>query len=199
MVAQTDRADKGSLSGVNGTPSNYVNNGYHYQSQYLGQPRPVRVIIIGAGLSGIAAVKIFKERFSGKAVEIVIYEKNEDVTGTWLENRYPGYEEYTLLAKIAKFFQSCSCDVPAHAYTFSWEGNPRWSKAYVGAVELFEYFKGRAISYGVNDFVQLRHRVVGCNWDDRQGKWSVKVEDLSSNTTFVDTAEVVINACGFLK
>jgi hypothetical protein len=104
MVAQTDRADRGSFSGVNGAPNNNVNNTYRYKSQYLGQPRPVRVIIIGAGLSGIAAVKIFKERFSDKAVELVIYEKNEDVTGTWLENRYPGYEEYTLLANIAKFF-----------------------------------------------------------------------------------------------
>ena len=89
--------------------------------------------------------------------------------------------------------------MPAHAYTFSWEGNPRWSKAYVGAVELFEYFKGRAIAYKVNDFVQLRHRVVSCKWDDHRGKWSVEVEDLSSDTIFVDTAEVVINACGFLK
>ncbi len=102
MVSQPDRADRGSFSGVNGTPSNYVNNNYHYKSQYLGQPRPIRVIVIGAGLSGIAAVKIFKERFSGKAVELIVYEKNEDVTGTWLENRYPGYEEYTLLANIAK-------------------------------------------------------------------------------------------------
>ena len=100
---------------------------------------------------------------------------------------------------FADCFCSCSCDVPAHAYTFSWEGNPLWSKAYVGAPELFEYFKGRAIAYGVNDFVRLQHRVVGCDWNANQGKWCVKVNDLSSNTTFVDTAEVVINACGFLK
>ena len=104
MVARTVRADRGSFSGVNGVPSDHVNNDYQYNSQYLGQPRPVRVIIIGAGLSGIAAVKIFKERFSGNAVDLVIYEKNEDVTGTWLENRYPGYEECTLLTNIVKLF-----------------------------------------------------------------------------------------------
>ena len=90
MVVQTDRADEGFLNGVNGTTNNHVKSDYQYKSQYLNQPRPVRVIIIGAGLSGIAAVKIFKERFSGKAVELIIYDKNEDVTGTWLENRYPG-------------------------------------------------------------------------------------------------------------
>ncbi|KAK5000891.1 hypothetical protein LTR66_000308 [Elasticomyces elasticus] len=183
MVALTDGADRSPFSGVRGPSSTNGNNNYHYKNQYLEQPRPVRIIVIGAGLSGIAAVKIFKERFAGEPVELVIYEKNNDVAGTWLENRYPG----------------CSCDVPAHAYTFSWEGNPLWSRAYVGAVELFEYFKGRAVAYGVDEFVRLQHRVVGCDWDDQQGKWFVKVEDLSSETTFVDSTEVVINACGFLK
>ncbi|KAK5674344.1 hypothetical protein LTS10_012928 [Elasticomyces elasticus] len=181
MVAQTDgpHGSHGEYSAQSGGGSNE----YKYKKQYLAQPRPVRVIIIGAGLSGIAAVKIFKDRFADDPFELVIYEKNDDVTGTWLENRYPG----------------CSCDVPAHAYTFSWEGNPHWSRAYVGAVELFDYFKGRAIAYGVNEFVRLRHRVVGCKWDDLSSKWSVKVEDLSSKKTFVATADVVINACGFLN
>jgi cation diffusion facilitator CzcD-associated flavoprotein CzcO len=46
--------------------------------------------MVGAGLTGIGAVKIFKETFPNSEVELVIYEKNSDVTGTWLENRYPG-------------------------------------------------------------------------------------------------------------
>ena len=37
------------------------------------------------------------------SVEHVIFEKNEDIGGTWLENRYPG----------------AACDVPSHAYTFN--------------------------------------------------------------------------------
>lgn len=63
---------------------------YHYSRQYLGKPRPIRIVIAGAGLSGIAAVKIFKDKFLGQPVELTIYEKNADVGGTWLENRYPG-------------------------------------------------------------------------------------------------------------
>jgi hypothetical protein len=102
MVARTDRPGRGFFSGVNGAQSKYVNSDYQYKSQYLGQPRPVRIIVIGAGLSGIAAVKIFKDRFSGQAVELVIYEKNEDVTGTWLENRYPGYEELKFPLNVAE-------------------------------------------------------------------------------------------------
>lgn len=64
---------------------------YQYAHQYHGQRRHVRIAIVGAGLSGIAAVKLFREIFPQEGeVSLVIYEKNADVTGTWLENRYPG-------------------------------------------------------------------------------------------------------------
>lgn len=72
--------------------------------------RPTKVICIGAGLAGIAAA--YKYMHDVENAEFVIYEKNQDVGGTWLENRYPG----------------CACDIPAHGYTFSWEGNPKWSR-----------------------------------------------------------------------
>jgi cation diffusion facilitator CzcD-associated flavoprotein CzcO len=77
------------------------------------KPRQMRLICIGAGIAGIAAA--FKYQQSLDNTSFQIYEKNEDVGGTWLENRYPG----------------CACDIPAHAYTYSWEGNPEWSKLYV--------------------------------------------------------------------
>lgn len=63
---------------------------YIYPNHYMGKRRPIRIILIGAGLTGIASVKIFKDMFKQDGVELVIYEKNHDVTGTWLENRYPG-------------------------------------------------------------------------------------------------------------
>lgn len=63
---------------------------YTYGTHVLREPRRIRVIMIGAGLSGIGCYKMFKERFAGKPTELIIYEKNADVGGTWLENRYPG-------------------------------------------------------------------------------------------------------------
>ena len=63
---------------------------YQYTNQYMGKPRPLRMIVIGAGVSGICATHLFREKCAGKGVEMVIYEKNHDVGGTWLENRYPG-------------------------------------------------------------------------------------------------------------
>jgi hypothetical protein len=49
--------------------------------------RPLKVIIIGAGFSGIAAGIRFLQRVPN--VEVVIYDKNSGVGGTWFTNRYP--------------------------------------------------------------------------------------------------------------
>jgi NADPH-dependent 2,4-dienoyl-CoA reductase/sulfur reductase-like enzyme len=43
--------------------------------------RPVRVVVIGAGFSGILAAIRIPERL--RNVELVVYEKNEDIGGVW--------------------------------------------------------------------------------------------------------------------
>lgn len=50
--------------------------------------RPIRVVIIGSGLSGIIASIRLRQRISN--LELCVYDKNEDIGGTWFENRYPG-------------------------------------------------------------------------------------------------------------
>ena len=50
--------------------------------------RPLKVIVVGAGISGILAGIRFPQRV--KDLELVIYDKNEEVGGTWFENHYPG-------------------------------------------------------------------------------------------------------------
>lgn len=50
--------------------------------------RKIKVLTIGAGLSGIQLAYQIQKHCEN--VEHVIYEKNADIGGTWLENRYPG-------------------------------------------------------------------------------------------------------------
>jgi len=50
--------------------------------------RPIKVIVIGAGISGILAAIRFPRRIQN--LDLVVYDKNSDVGGTWFENRYPG-------------------------------------------------------------------------------------------------------------
>jgi ribulose 1,5-bisphosphate synthetase/thiazole synthase len=50
--------------------------------------RKLKVLTIGAGVSGILMAYQIQKYCDPSNVEHVIYEKNADVGGTWLENRY---------------------------------------------------------------------------------------------------------------
>lgn len=60
--------------------------GYRILEEPFGAKRRMRVIHIGAGASGICFSKLARDSLEN--VEVQIYEKNADVGGTWLENRY---------------------------------------------------------------------------------------------------------------
>lgn len=83
---------------------NYGQFPLHDRSQ-----RPLHVIVAGAGPSGIALAIELKNI---PHVTFQVYEKNEDVGGTWFENRYPG----------------AACDVASHAYQYTFESKKDWSR-----------------------------------------------------------------------
>lgn len=64
--------------------------GYDIPNITMGDPnnRRIKVITIGGGFSGI--LMAYQIQKYCQNVEHRIYEKNEDIGGTWLENRYPG-------------------------------------------------------------------------------------------------------------
>lgn len=49
--------------------------------------RPLRVACLGAGYSGILLGIIWNQRMQNRNASLVIYERNNDLGGTWLENR----------------------------------------------------------------------------------------------------------------
>ena len=53
------------------------------------QERHVKIICIGAGASGLLIAYKLQKHFQN--FSLVVYEKNKEVSGTWFENRYPGY------------------------------------------------------------------------------------------------------------
>lgn len=52
----------------------------------IDSPRPLKVIYIGAGISGIVASILFRKAIP--SLDLVIYEKNPEIGGTWFENKY---------------------------------------------------------------------------------------------------------------
>ena len=144
-------------------------------------PRKIKIIIIGAGASGIYCGIRIPERL--RNVDLVIYDKNSGMGGTWHENKYPG----------------CACDIPSPSYTYSFESNTQWSALYASSAEIEAYFVRTAKKYSVDRFVKLRHQVEECRWDATEGKWHVRVKDLVNDRSFQDTADILVSARGGLN
>lgn len=73
------------VNGVNGTNGKEITDLPPLYSHCIDDYRPMKVIVIGAGLSGILAGIRFPQYI--KNLDLIIYEKNSDVGGTWHENR----------------------------------------------------------------------------------------------------------------
>jgi NADPH-dependent 2,4-dienoyl-CoA reductase/sulfur reductase-like enzyme len=67
---------------------------YTLKEEPIGTRRPIRVVCMGAGYSGLMMAIMFSQQMQGKNAELVVYERNEDLGGTWLLNRYDLVIEY---------------------------------------------------------------------------------------------------------
>ncbi|KAF9889081.1 hypothetical protein FE257_008058 [Aspergillus nanangensis] len=156
-------------------------DGYRIQETLAGIKRPMRIVHVGCGAAGICLAKFVPERMDN--VSIVCYDKNSDVGGTWLENRYPG----------------CACDIPSPSYQFTWARNPSWSHFYSSSPQIWRYFKDCVERYELGRFMKLNHLVEGAYWDAERGKWKVHVRDRTTDTLFVDECDIFINGGGILN
>lgn len=65
----------------------HLDPAYQIIEQPIGTRRPIRIACMGAGYSGLMMAIMFSETMKDKNAELVIYERNKDLGGTWLENR----------------------------------------------------------------------------------------------------------------
>ncbi|UPK95264.1 hypothetical protein LCI18_006199 [Fusarium solani-melongenae] len=143
--------------------------------------RPIKVIVIGAGMSGIIAGIFFPRNIEN--LELTIYDKNPDLGGTWYESRYPGV----------------ACDVPSHAYQFTFEGNPKWSRYWAKGPEIQDYLKSVATKYGADKYMKFNHNADKAVWDQKEGKWTVTFTRTDTSEVVTDSADVLIQAVGALN
>ncbi|MBN9429044.1 MAG: NAD(P)/FAD-dependent oxidoreductase [Burkholderiales bacterium] len=122
-----------------------------------------RVAIVGAGASGICAGITLGQM----AIDYVVYEKNDDVGGTWYENRYPG----------------CAVDTPNHFYQFSFEPNNEWPHYFSQQKSIQEYLSRCADKYEVRPHVRFGVEVTGAQWDDDRAVWTVTARDRQGRET----------------
>jgi cation diffusion facilitator CzcD-associated flavoprotein CzcO len=116
---------------------------------------PLDVAILGAGVSGLCMGIQLKR---AGITSFAIFEKSQDVGGTWLDNSYPG----------------SGCDVPSHLYSFSFEPNPEWSRAFSPQPEIQRYLRHCAEKYDLLGQIHFGTEIVGASFDANAGLWRIR-------------------------
>jgi cyclohexanone monooxygenase len=137
--------------------------------------RSRRIAIIGAGPGGIAAgIRLRQAGYE----DFVMIEKSAGVGGTWYNTRYPGL----------------ACDVKIRLYSFSFEPNNEWSRAYAAQPEILEYMDRVVTKYGLRPHLKLGSKVTSAHWDEANAKWRLVTDDGEDITV-----DVVIAAQGMFN
>ena len=120
--------------------------------------RDFRVAILGAGFGGLGMAIRLKQ----KGVEdFVVFERDEEVGGTWWANTYPG----------------CQCDVPSHLYSYSFAPNPDWTRTYPLQPELRDYLRDCTDRFGIRPHLRLSCAIERAEWDEEALLWRLDTTD----------------------
>jgi cation diffusion facilitator CzcD-associated flavoprotein CzcO len=164
----------------------------------IDHPRPMKVVVVGAGFSGLVAGIRLSQRV--KNLDLIIYEAQAGIGGVWYANKYPGV----------------ACDIPSHCYQLSFEPNRNWSAFYAPGAEIQEYLHGVAEKYNLLPYIKLEHRLVHAQFCEETGKWNLRIQRPIQATSSVvqgdesneaaapveiieDTADVLLTAFGALS
>jgi len=143
------------------------------------ETNPWAVLIIGAGFGGLGmAIEL------GRVGEhdVLLLEKGGDVGGVWRENAYPG----------------AACDIPSHLYSFSFEPNPHWSRAFSPQAEILDYLRRCADKYGVRDKIRFGCEVTAAAFDESRSLWRVDWRDAQGRAC-AGHARALVSAVGLLS
>jgi 4-hydroxyacetophenone monooxygenase len=113
-----------------------------------------KVVIIGAGLSGVCAGIRLKQA----GVPFVILERNAGVGGTWYENDYPG----------------AGVDTPNQFYSYSFNPNPEWSRHFSRQSEILKYIDDTVDRFGLREHIRFNVEVSGAQYDEASARWHVQ-------------------------
>lgn len=137
-----------------------------------------RIAVVGSGFAGIGmAIRLRRMGLD----TFTIYEAAADLGGTWRDNAYPG----------------AACDIPSHLYSFSFEPNPDWTRAFAPQHEILDYLRHCARKYDVERFIEYRSRVSAAAFDETRGVWRIEIERDGARHTV--EADLLIAANGPLS
>ncbi|HEY6429537.1 MAG TPA: NAD(P)-binding protein [Acidimicrobiales bacterium] len=144
--------------------------------------RRFRCAVVGAGASGLVAA----HRLRQAGVDVTVFEKNDAVGGTWLENIYPG----------------CRVDVPNQLYSFSFAQTNEWASRFSAQPDLLAYLQGVANDHGLFECIRFGTEVTEARFDDATGEWRLTLRREPAGdgpTTAAEVFDGVVCAVGQLN
>jgi cation diffusion facilitator CzcD-associated flavoprotein CzcO len=115
------------------------------------------VLIVGAGISGIAAGYYLQRRCPGKRYAIL--EGRESLGGTWDLFRFPGVRSDSDMFTLGFSFRP-------------WKG----TRSIADGPAILKYLRESAQAFGLDRQIRFRHRVRAAAWSSQQGRWTVDAE-----------------------
>lgn len=141
-------------------------------------PQGFEVVIIGAGISGLALAMQLK----AQGVPYRILEKNQNIGGTWLENVYPG----------------CGVDTPSHLYSFSFAPNTEWSRYFAKRPEVHAYLSRLVEEHNLREDIRFGEEVVSAGYDAESATWTLQVKSADGTESALETP-VLVSAVGMVN
>lgn len=147
------------------------------QPPFVAAPEGFKVVVIGAGVSGIVAA----HELENMGIDYVILEKQSDPGGTWWQNQYPG----------------AGVDTPSHLYSFFFAKND-WGRHFELRPELQRYFAETVERVGAADKVRYGCEVERAEYDPEANDWRLRVRGADGATEEM-RASVLLSAVGILN
>jgi 4-hydroxyacetophenone monooxygenase len=157
---------------------------FRHQLGYDDPPDPVgngaefTVVVIGAGMSGLAAA----HRLRQAGISFRVIERNPEVGGVWWENSYPG----------------CRLDTSNFSYSYSFAQQPTWQYQYSTRDSIVDYFRRAADELSLRDAISFGIEVESAVFDDRTCRWQLRLRAADGTTSTIE-ADALISAVGQLN
>ena len=123
-------------------------------------PRSVDAVVVGAGFSGLYLLKRLRELgFSTR-----VFERGDDVGGTWYWNRYPG----------------ARCDVESMQYSYSFDEDLQqewhWPEKFSAQPDILAYFNHVADRFDLRRDIDFKTSVTAARFDEDARGWIIETD-----------------------
>ena len=141
-------------------------------------PDGFRVLVVGAGVTGIRAAIALKE---AGVRDVIVVERSDRPGGVWQQNTYPG----------------CRVDTPSLLYGFISEADFPWPNHFSYQPAILEYLQHVIDKHDIMPQIRCRTAVQSLTWLDDDGVWLVELRTAKGRERI--KVNFVIGATGLLR